>query len=185
MSLIMGVLGRILAWGVAALLAAGAVASVTLPAAALPAIGTGRVLPASALRALLGSTPALPARSALTRTAPPSRPAASAPSAMTGGGPPPAPTPSGNGGAPGYGCAAAIEWLTYHAAPGFSFVCPGNGLGGQAFTCQNVPGVCPNNERLIVIADPCPAAYKNEAWNSWVVEGLVDGPYDPFGWCPT
>jgi hypothetical protein len=178
-----------LAWGVAALLAVGAVASVALPVGAVPSGRSGRGLPALALSASLGSTPAAPAGVALARTAPPAtapaQPATPAPAAMTGNGPPPAPTPSGSGGAPGYGCAAAIAWLTYHAAPGFSFVCPGNGLGGQAFTCQNVPGVCPDNERLIVIADPCPAAYKNEAWNSWVVEGLVAGPYDPFGWCPS
>lgn len=84
---------------------------------------------------------------------------------------------------PGYGCRAAIQWLAYHAAPGFEFICPAYALGHQAFTCQDVPGVCPDNGRLIVIQDPCPAAYKNEAWNSWVVEGLVSGPYDPFGWC--
>jgi hypothetical protein len=49
-------------------------------------------------------------------------------------------------------------------------------------TCQNVPGVCPNG-RLIVINDPCPAAYMNEAYNSWIVEGLRQGAYDPYGYC--
>jgi hypothetical protein len=91
---------------------------------------------------------------------------------------PPAPQPPS-----GYGCPAALAWLATHAAPGFRFECPGYAFGHQAATCQNVPGVCPNDGRLIIIADPCPAAYMNEAYNSWVVEGLIKGPYDPYGYC--
>lgn len=83
---------------------------------------------------------------------------------------------------PGYGCGPALAWLSAHAAPGFRFVCPGYALGHQAMTCQNVAGVCPNG-RLIVISDPCEAAYKNEAYNSWIVEGLASGSYDPYGYC--
>lgn len=82
----------------------------------------------------------------------------------------------------GYGCAAAIAYLQTHAAPGFTFECPGNALGHQAMTCAFVAGVCPGT-RIIAIADPCPAAYMNEAYNSRVAEGLAAGPFDPYGYC--
>lgn len=82
----------------------------------------------------------------------------------------------------GYGCAAALAWLSTHAAPGFSFLCPGYARGHQAMTCVNVAGVCPG-QRIIAIADPCPAAYMNEAHNSWVLTGMASGPLDPYGWC--
>jgi hypothetical protein len=49
-------------------------------------------------------------------------------------------------------------------------------------TCINEPGVCAN-EDLIAIADPCPAAYMNEASNSWVLTGASDAPIDPYGAC--
>ncbi len=52
-------------------------------------------------------------------------------------------------------------------------------MGHQAMTCVDQPNVCPDTAE-IVIADPCPAAYKNEAWNSWHME---TGPFDPYGWC--
>jgi hypothetical protein len=48
-------------------------------------------------------------------------------------------------------------------------------------TCVNIVGVCAGASE-IVIADPCPAAYENEAWNSW---HMWIGPYDPYGSCPT
>jgi hypothetical protein len=82
----------------------------------------------------------------------------------------------------GYGCAAAIAYLDAHAAPGFTFECPGNSLGHQAMTCINVPGVCPG-EKLIAITDPCPAAYMNEASNSYSLQHLSDAPIDPYGYC--
>ena len=82
----------------------------------------------------------------------------------------------------GYGCAAALTYLQAHAAPGFTFECPGDALGHQAMTCAFVAGVCPNS-RIIAIADPCPAAYMNEAYNSRVAEGLASGPFDPYGYC--
>jgi hypothetical protein len=37
--------------------------------------------------------------------------------------------------------------------------------------------------RIIVIADPCPNAYMNEASNSWVMIGASDAPIDPYGSC--
>lgn len=83
---------------------------------------------------------------------------------------------------PAYGCAAALAWLASHSAPGFQFVCPGNALGHEAMTCVNVRGLCPG-ERLITIADPCPAAYMNEASNSWVQTHLRAGRLDPYGAC--
>jgi hypothetical protein len=81
-----------------------------------------------------------------------------------------------------YGCGPALSWLRAHAAPGFRLVCPGYAMGHQAMTCQNMAGVCPG-ARLIVIADPCAAAYKNEAYNSWIIAGLATGRYDPYGFC--
>jgi hypothetical protein len=83
----------------------------------------------------------------------------------------------------GYGCTAAIAYLSAHAAKEFSFVCPGYALGHQAMTCKNIPGQCPG-QAVIVIAVPCPAAYKNEAFNSLLADGLVSGRIDPFGSCP-
>ena len=100
--------------------------------------------------------------------------------------PPPPPAPAalpGRGAATAYGCAAALAYLAAYSAPGFTFQCPGGALGHQAMTCINEPGVC-DNENLIAIADPCPAAYMNEASNSWVLTGVAsDAPIDPYGAC--
>jgi hypothetical protein len=82
----------------------------------------------------------------------------------------------------GYGCGAALSYLAANAAPGFHFECPGYALGHQAMTCIDVAGVC-SGTKLIAISDPCPAAYMNEASNSWVLEGLRQAPIDPFGYC--
>jgi hypothetical protein len=79
----------------------------------------------------------------------------------------------------GWGCQAALQYLAQHANPEFSVVCPGYAMGHQAMTCFHQPGACPDSAE-IVIADPCPAAYQNEAWNSW---HMPSGPFDPFGWC--
>lgn len=84
--------------------------------------------------------------------------------------------------ASGYGCAAALAYLATHAAPGFHFECPGYADGHQAMTCMNVAGLCPGT-KLIAINDPCPAAYMNEASNSWVLLGLRSAPIDPYGYC--
>jgi hypothetical protein len=84
---------------------------------------------------------------------------------------------------PASSCPAAFVYLIVHSAPGFRYVCPGYALGHQAMTCDDVDNVCPGFKE-IVIADPCPAAYMNEAWNSLVLEGLAEGPFDPYGYCP-
>ncbi len=85
--------------------------------------------------------------------------------------------------ASGWGCQAALAYLAAHAAPGFSFACPGYAFGRQAMTCMNDPPYCAAGEDVIVIADPCPAAYMNEASNSRVFSGLSDAPIDPYGYC--
>ena len=82
----------------------------------------------------------------------------------------------------GYGCSYAIAYLRAHAAPGFSFECPGYADGHQAMTCINIAGLCPGS-KLIAISTPCSAAYMNEASNSWVLLGLKDAPIDPYGYC--
>jgi hypothetical protein len=83
-----------------------------------------------------------------------------------------------------WGCAAAIAYLNAHAAPGFSIQCPGDAGGHQATTtCISGVRLC-SLGASIVIADPCPAAYMNEASNSWVLIGVWRVPVDPFGSCP-
>jgi hypothetical protein len=82
---------------------------------------------------------------------------------------------------PGYGCAAALAYLRANAAPGFTFACPGYAYGNQAMTCVNHAPQCAG-EKLIAIAVPCPAAYMNEAHNSWVLTGHGSG-IDPYGYC--
>jgi len=79
----------------------------------------------------------------------------------------------------GWGCAAALAYLAVHANPRFALRCPGWADGHQAMTCVNAPGLCPGIDE-IVITIPCPAAYENEAWNSWHV---WTGPFDPYGSC--
>ncbi len=82
------------------------------------------------------------------------------------------------------GCAAALTYLYTYAAPGFVFQCPAAAEGHQAATmCASTSAPC-DSERLIEIADPCPAAYMNEASNSWVLLGASDVPIDPYGQCP-
>jgi hypothetical protein len=122
------------------------------------------------------ATPAAPAPAIQVSTPPPT-PAPPPP-------PPPAPPAAlpGRGAATTYGCAAALTYLAAYSAPGFTFQCPGYALGHQAMTCIDEAGVC-DNEHLIAIADPCPAAYMNEASNSWVLTGASDSPIDPYGAC--
>ena len=48
--------------------------------------------------------------------------------------------------------------------------------------CASLHAPC-DEQRVITIADPCPAAYMNEAANSWVLLGLSDDPIDPYGAC--
>jgi len=62
-------------------------------------------------------------------------------------------------------------------------VCPGDAGWHQAAT-ESMSDTTPCDvQRLIVIADPCPAAYMNEASNSWVMSGQADVPLDPYGDC--
>jgi len=103
--------------------------------------------------------------------------------------PPPPPVVSGPpglpslGGATAYGCDAALAYLAAYAAPGFVEECPGNAQGHQATTmCLSVTVMC-DVGRFIMIADPCAAAYMNEASNSWVLLGLSRAPIDPYGKC--
>lgn len=82
-----------------------------------------------------------------------------------------------------YGCAAALQYLDAYAAPGFWLVCPGYARGHQAMTaCQSGWSLC-SVLRIIVIADPCPSAYMNEASNSWALMGESTAPLDPYGSC--
>ena len=48
--------------------------------------------------------------------------------------------------------------------------------------CISVSVMC-DLGRFIMIADPCAAAYMNEASNSWVLLGLSRAPIDPYGKC--
>jgi hypothetical protein len=81
------------------------------------------------------------------------------------------------------GCAAAYAYLRAYAAPGFTIECPGDAGGHEAETmCISAITPC-GTVRLIVIADPCPAAYMNEASNSWALIGASDAPIDPYGSC--
>jgi hypothetical protein len=78
----------------------------------------------------------------------------------------------------GYGCADAIAYLRVHANPIYTIECPGYAYGHEAMTCTNHAPQCPGSY-LIAIADPCPAAYMNEAVNSY-----ADGrQLDPYGAC--
>lgn len=125
------------------------------------------------------TTTAAPPPPTTTTTAPPQSPPAAAP-------PSPAPAPSNavppQGQATQWGCAAALAYLSAYAYPGFTLDCPGNAQGREAMTCKDWPGVCPG-QLVIAIADPCPAAYMNEASNSWVLMGASKAPEDPYGTC--
>ena len=120
-------------------------------------------------------TTVLPTTPTTTTPAPPSAPPPT-PRAVSARSVPP------RGGATASGCAAALLYLAAYAAKGFTFECRGYALGHQAMTCDNVARVCPGR-KLIAIADACPAAYMNEASNSWVVSGESDAPIDPYGYC--
>ena len=125
-------------------------------------------VPASVGATTTSATPSVP-----TTTVPPAAPAAPAETAAT-----PDAEPSG------YGCAAALAYLAANANPEFSLQCPGYADGHEAMTCINNTS-CPG-EHLIAIADPCPAAYMNEAYNSnsWSDSlGEFTRPIDPYGAC--
>jgi hypothetical protein len=89
---------------------------------------------------------------------------------------------------PAWGCAAALAYLAAHEAPGFTAYCPHYALGHEArtfMTCWEPAHVCGGG--TIWIEDPCPAAYMNEAHNSWVLSADPWDPdtaaYDPYGAC--
>lgn len=88
------------------------------------------------------------------------------------------------GKATGWGCAAALVYLNAYAAPGFTLECPAYSQGHEASTsCVSENSPC-DEQRVITIADPCPAAYMNESSNSWVLMGESNAPIDPYGQCP-
>ncbi len=94
-----------------------------------------------------------------------------------------APSPSTAPVDTGYGCADAVAYLKAHADPAYQIICPADsGPGSEAFTCSNLPGACVGFQEVI-ITDPCPAAYMNEASNTWVIDGKSDAPIDPYGSC--
>lgn len=128
-----------------------------------------------------GLSSLLPAPSAgVPATVAPTTPATTAASATSGT----ATSASVASSAPaGYGCGPALSYLAAHAAPEFTFECPGYSLGREAMTCVDYANVCPN-EKIIVITDPCPQAYMNEASNSWVLTHQSSAPIDPYGACP-
>jgi hypothetical protein len=83
-----------------------------------------------------------------------------------------------------WGCLAALDYLHAYAAPGFVLECPGDAGGHQAeTTCVSAGSAC-SAGGSIVIADPCPAAYMNEAANSWALSIDSGAPIDPYGACP-
>ena len=87
------------------------------------------------------------------------------------------------GEATAFGCAAAQAYLAAYAAPGFSVQCPAAAGGHQATTmCVSSATRC-DVQRVILIAEPCAAAYMNEASNSWVLLGVTNAPIDPYGFC--
>lgn len=140
----------------------------TLPQEAAPG-----VLPivASVPTTTLPPTTTTSTTSTTTTTAPPPPP----PQIVTA-----APSPQPN---PGDGCPAALDYLSKNAAPGFVAMCPHDAQGHQATTvCVGAPR-CQPGTMFIYIADPCPAAYMNEASNSYVIIGKSDAPWDPFGYC--
>jgi hypothetical protein len=130
------------------------------------------------------ATPAVPPAPTTTTTPPtpttvPPAPPAPTPAAT------PQPTPITDAAPTGYGCAAALAYLAANAAPGFTFECPGYAAGHEAMTCVDHAPEC-GGEHLIVISDPCPAAYMNEAYNSnsWSdALGEFTRPIDPYGAC--
>ncbi|HZU81178.1 MAG TPA: hypothetical protein VE991_14765 [Acidimicrobiales bacterium] len=121
-----------------------------------------------------------------TTTAPPPPPTTT----TTAPPPPPTTTSTAPAAAPGWGCSYALAYLAAHAAPGFTSSCPGPNDGHQATTTAlysngTVTGT-------IGIEVPCPAAYMNEAHNSWVLRArylgtsIPDGlgtVIDPYGYC--
>ncbi|HUO47765.1 MAG TPA: hypothetical protein VMU09_02930, partial [Acidimicrobiales bacterium] len=74
-------------------------------------------------------------------------------------------------------------YLAANAAPGFVASCPHDAGGHQATSLCIRLATCVPETAQIWIAEPCPAAYMNEASNSWVLMGVSDAPWDPEGYC--
>ena len=168
------------------LLAAAAILGST--AAAAPGMKTGPIQStATASWIPSGKMPTVPTTTVplVTTTTVPAVPTITEPPATPAAVPAVAPAPAPvSAEPPGYGCAAALAYLAANANPEFTFECPGNADGNAAMTCIN-SALCPG-EHLIAIADPCPAAYMNEAYNSnnWSdVLGAFTRPIDPYGEC--
>ncbi len=76
-----------------------------------------------------------------------------------------------------------MAYLKAYAAPDFIIACVIDPLAHQA-TTTCISGYSPCSlGRFILISDPCPAAYMNEASNSLVLMGLSDAHLDPYGSC--
>ena len=146
------------------------VISLLIPLLVVASVLIGGVLPSQGARGAghphQSLVPATSTSESPTTTVPPvSTTTTAPPPTTTTTPPPPAPTttvpapsaaPSVSAEPSGYGCAAALAYLAAHAAPGFSFECPGYADGNEAMTCVNHAPEC-TGERIIVIADPCPA----------------------------
>jgi hypothetical protein len=148
-------------------------------AAALSALKALFALPPPAAPPELALTPSVPSASGSnvpksTALAPAATPAPAVPA--TNQVPP-------RGQASAYGCTAAMAYLEAYAAPDFIIACAIDPSEHQATTtCISGRTLC-GLGRFILIADPCAAAYMNEASNSWVLMGLSDAPIDPYGSC--
>jgi hypothetical protein len=148
-------------------------------AAALSALKALFALPAPAMPPELALTPTPPVA---TGANPPAAAASSSSSAPVAAVPATAPLPP-PGHATAYGCAAAMAYLEAYAAPDFIIACAIDPSEHQATTtCISGYSAC-SLGRFILISDPCPAAYMNEASNSRVLIGLSEAPLDPYGSC--
>ena len=106
--------------------------------------------------------------------------------------PAPPPTTTTTTAPPANDCATALAYLAANEAPGFTAYCPHDANGNAAVTTYlSCSTTC--TDGVIYIANPCPAAYMNEAHNSWVfyeanaagnVWGFDQSQIDPYGACP-
>jgi hypothetical protein len=164
-----------------------AAASTASPAAAsltVPTTATTTTVPPPPPTTTTTTVPASPPTTTTTAPPPPPTTTATAPP------PPPPPALPPRGEATAWGCGPALAYLQVYADPKFQLVCPGDAQGHQAVTCISA-GPCAPGQWMIGIADPCPAAYMNEAHNSWVLDhdqtgvAIPDGStaIDPYGYC--
>ena len=182
---------------VKAVLAVGVIVSVATGLAGAgqgprPFDGSWRALTLGARSGIPPEVAGEPAAPPTTQASPPTTEAPPPPTPVDPG-PAPAPTPvavdvvsapaSTGPSGPGGGCQAALDYLAANAAPGFVASCPHDAGGHEATTvCDGAPNCLPGT-MFIWIADPCPAAYMNEASNSWVLIRRSDAPWDPYGYC--